>query len=176
MRLFLYISLFFVPVVYASDNELRFIGSVTASTCDVMVWNGGVQNNNIYLGVVPPFDMADERWVFFDLKPDLSMEGCRNLSNNIINVHWVGPLNDAYTWGGLSNISGSADEAIMLLVAANATTDNGQSIINSNYTYSEHEGGVFMTEGARYGAQLIGGQSGQTGTFISAASFYLSYN
>ncbi|EGL9745890.1 hypothetical protein IMB69_003965, partial [Salmonella enterica] len=165
-----------MPVVYASDNELRFIGSVTASTCDVIVWNGAVPNNNIYLGNVPPFSISDERWVFFNLKPDLSMEGCRNLSDNIIRVHWVGPLNDAYGIGGLSNISGSADEAIMILAAANAATDNGESVINSNFTYADHEGGVFMLEGAKYGAQLIGGQSGQTGTFISSASFFLSYN
>lgn len=176
MRLFLYISLFFMHAVYASDNELRFIGSVTASTCDVIVWNNGVQNNNIYLGIVPPYSMADERWVFFELKPDLSMEGCRNLSSNIIRVHWVGPLNDRYFLGGLSNISGSADEAIMYLVATNAATGNGESVINSNFTYTEHEKDVFILEGARYGAQLIGGEPGQTGTFISSASFFLSYN
>lgn len=176
MRLFLCVMFLLMSKGYASDNELRFIGSVTSSTCDVMVWNGGVQNNNIYLGIVPPFEMADERWVFFHLKPDLTMEGCRNLSNNIIRVNWVGPFNNAEGIGGLSNISGSADEAFMLLVSGNATTVSGEVYINARNTYSEHEGDVFVSEGAWYGAQLIGGRSGQTGTFVSSASFLLSYN
>lgn len=172
--------LFFLSVSYAADTDIQFTGTVTNETCDLKVFVNGVQTNIINLGVVPPhsIDFAfDDDYIGmyareFTLSPDMSQHGCQLLASKpTVTIAWNGGLD----FNGLVNLTGTASDAISLLVGgSNDVGDAGNThFITAGDNSAVYSGSLF-SNGVQFISLLV--SLNDTGTFEGRSSFSIVYN
>ncbi|MGL4666765.1 MAG: hypothetical protein ACRCWR_02400 [Saezia sp.] len=150
---------------HASQGEVRFIGSVTDITCDIVPDVGGAVKDTVQLGRVAIGSVADV--VNFKLAPNPTGDECLGLTGKTANIAWTGNFTEA----GLANHTGTATDAWVKIDAVNSEGTN--KAITSTNTASDWTGDKLLSEGAQFTAQLNGGNV--AGNFETAAAFVVSY-
>lgn len=170
----------------ADDKEIKFVGSVTAVTCDIEPSVDGADTmlpNTIQLGTVATGERGNV--VDFRFKPSVTagnQTSCDNMQDNgTVSLTWTGdtfsgkglgiiPALDAN--GNLSNTA-QATDAFVEITPKNAS--NGGSFIQASNTTHEFAPSALKTggDGLQYQAVLQGGQV--AGAFQTAAKFNFSY-
>ncbi|EDR9398808.1 hypothetical protein CC662_24200 [Salmonella enterica subsp. enterica] len=161
-------------------NNIRFLGAVSDTTCNLVPWVDGSVVNVVNVGVAPTNSTAD--LVHFSLKADVNSATCSNIVDNTgttpsykaASIAFMGALDSQ----GLANQSGSATDAYVEIIATNSDkTSNpivqgdvvrkiaGDKLVNQD--------GSPAAEGATFTAQLHGGA--QAGDYQSAISYQVSY-
>ncbi|HCQ4576759.1 TPA: hypothetical protein OKV73_004631 [Escherichia albertii] len=156
----------------AGTGQVEFIGSVTATTCDVSaIPQGGAFNakSAINLGSVKVGSSGEEK--IFSIKANNPAdEGCRSLSKT--NTAVIKMSSGAFTPSGLGAVSGAASDAYVKLTSVgakqdmtitSANKDNGVSFVSSK----------LINEGFQFKAALHGGQ--KKGDFRTATNFTIDY-
>lgn len=154
----------------ASTGEVRFIGAVTAKTCDLTTYVNGSANNTVQLGTVAPNILGDA--VNFTMKG----EGvdCEALTDtDTVNISFGGPLEEVK---GLGILSGTAKDAFVEIKSLNAkeTAHNANVVVPSNNARA-FKGDVLKAagDGAQFEAKLKGGTT--PGVFHSTLSYAVDY-
>lgn len=151
----------------SGTGEVQFFGNVSASTCNVKPEVEGGVNTLIQLGTVQTNGLGSE--IPFALKADNSDGTCSSLGDSqSATVSWDGPLNDT----GVTNQSGSATDAVVLVKAVN-TADSNSVNITSGQNSAEFIENKVMTDGYKFTAQLQGGTT--PGDYKSALAYAVTY-
>ncbi|EAN1627464.1 fimbrial protein PefA [Salmonella enterica subsp. enterica serovar Reading] len=152
-------------------NNVRFLGAVTDTTCNLVPHVNGSVTNVVNVGTVAK--NAKGTPVEFSLKPD-GKNDCSSIvdTNNPANsktahIAFMGALTEQ----GLSNQSGTATDANLEIHATNSTQQN-EKITQSN-DVRQISGENLMDKGATFTATLHGGQV--AGDFQSAIAYQVSY-
>lgn len=149
-------------------NEVTFLGSVNAATCDLTTSvNGAAQPNQVVqLGTVQAGQTGTA--VEFAMKPaDASAQGCQNLNTKTVTVSWA---SSALNADGFGATSGAATDAVVLVNSVNSKTPGA---VNANTSTVDFDGANLTTDGLKFNAQLKGGQT--EGDFKSVAAFAVAY-
>ncbi|ENB8500300.1 fimbrial protein [Escherichia albertii] len=149
----------------ASQGEIKFFGSVTATTCDVTPVIDGSVNNLLQLGEVSPNSKGAEIPLVFKAK-DAQGQDCQSLVGKTASVAWDGPLNDQ----GIANQGGAATGAYVILTSTNAKSD--QAVTKKNQVV-DFDAAKVIGDGLAFKAQLQGGAT--AGDFRSAAAYAVTY-
>lgn len=170
----------------AADKEIKFVGSVTAVTCDIEPSVDGsdtMMPNTIQLGTVATGETG--KVVDFRFKPSVTagnQSSCDNMQDNgTVSLTWTG---DTFSSKGLGiipvldangNLSGTAQatDAFVEITPKNAKTAG--SFIQASNTTHEFAPSTLKAggDGLQYQAVLQGGQV--AGAFQTAAKFNFSY-
>lgn len=153
-------------LAYAGSGEVRFVGVVTDTTCDLLPKVDGAVNNLIQLGTSSVGGKAGAKDFALTLNPN--QPGCVLADDGIATISWAGPLNE----NGLGNQSGTATDAWVNIKTINAT-DTSPKDINSTANSASFTGKIVKTDGAKFSAELNGGTT--PGEFASAAAFVVAY-
>ncbi|EAB2297763.1 fimbrial protein PefA [Salmonella enterica] len=152
-------------------NNVRFLGAVTATTCNLVPHVNGSVTNVVHVGTVTAGGTGDA--AEFSLKPD-GKNDCSSVvdTNNSANsktahIAFMGALTDQ----GLSNQSGTATDANLEIVATNST--NTTDPITQSDDVRQVLGTTLMKDGATFTATLHGGTA--VGDFQSAIAYQVSY-
>lgn len=152
---------------HAGTGEVRFVGVVTDTTCDLVPEVGGSINNLIQLGSAAIDGKAGLKEFALTLNP--AQSDCTALSDEkIATISWSGPLNE----NGLGNQSGIATDAWVNIKTVNAS--GTQKDIKSTDHAANFTGAALKAKGAAFTAELNGGKI--PGEFASAAAFVVAYN
>ncbi len=151
-------------------NEVTFLGSVSATTCDLTTSvNGAAQPNQVVqLGTVQAGQEGTA--VDFAMKPaNPGSLGCQGLDTKTVTVSWASAALNA---DGFGATGGAATDATVLVNNVNAKTNPGAAV-NANASTVEFNGADLNTDGLKFQAKLKGGQT--VGDFKSVASFAVAY-
>ena len=156
----------------AITGQIEFIGSVTATTCDVSaIPQGGAFNakSAINLGSVKVGEQGEEKT--FSLKANNPADaGCVALSKMKTAV--IKMSSGAFTPAGLGAVSGAAKDAYVKLTSVGAAQDVTITSANKdngvNFTASK-----LVADGFQFKAALQGGQA--KGDFRTATNFTIDY-
>ncbi|EPI1929319.1 major pilin PefA [Salmonella enterica subsp. enterica serovar Typhimurium] len=149
-------------------NEVTFLGSVSATTCDLTTSvNGAAQPNQVVqLGTVQANQPGN--FVDFAMKPvDPNAQGCANLAQKTATVSWASAALDGEGFGATS---GTATDAKVLVESVNSKNPGA---VNANASTVNFEGAKLTTDGLQFKAKLKGGAT--EGDFKSVASFAVAY-
>ncbi|MCZ8880685.1 fimbrial protein (plasmid) [Escherichia albertii] len=150
----------------ASQGDVKFFGSVTEITCDVVPEVNGSVNNMIQLGSVKKDTLGEEVSLVFKAA-DASGQDCAQLvSGKTASIAWSGNL----TSKGIGAQGGLAEDAYVVLKPKNGTNTN---VITSANNVAEFAAENVAGNGLQFIAQLQGGQT--VGDFQSAAAYAVSY-
>lgn len=150
----------------AATGDVRFVGAVTDTTCDLVPEVSGSINNLIQLGTAAIDGKAGLKEFSLTLNP--TQEGCTALPDDkVATISWSGPLNA----NGLTNQSGAATDAWVNIKTVNAT--GAQKDINGTDHAADFTGAALKAKGAAFTAELNGGKV--PGEFASAAAFVVAY-
>lgn len=150
----------------AATGDVRFVGAVTDTTCDLVPEVGGSINNLIQLGTAAIDGAAGKKEFSLTINP--TQTSCTTLpEDKVATIAWSGPL-DA---NGLANQSGAATDAWVNIKTVNAT--GTQKDIKSTDHAADFSGAALAGRGAVFTAELNGGKI--PGEFASAAAFVVAY-
>lgn len=153
----------------AAQNEVIFLGAVTATTCDLTTTVGGVAQPNgvVQLGTVAP--STDGQAVQFALKAANPADpACAALTNTqTATVNWASATLGAT---GFGPTSGAAVDSLVLVNSINSKTPGA---INGNSSIVDFTADKVLTDGLQFDAKLKGGAT--VGDFKSVASFAVAY-
>ncbi|EFG9415900.1 fimbrial protein [Escherichia coli] len=161
----------------AAGNEVQFVGSVVATTCDLeasgMGSDAGLVKNVIELGQTKINTSGKE--VTFAFKPVNGAENQKNCeqlagSNSKVVLTWNSNAFDGQN--GLGAISGAASDAFVTVQALNADTNNNVVMLTSGAS-QEFAADKLASDGLQYKAQLVG--KTQPGDFQTASKFTVHY-
>lgn len=161
--------------VMAQPTEVEFVGNVSKATCSLSPVVGGATKTQIDLGTVERGSRGTE--IDFTLKPTANAAGCNLNSSNTVTISWDADLDV----GGLKNTSGTANGAIMTLVAQNVTASSTGAITKGNTTNEfdlDRKGtadAAIPAAGLAYKAKLDATNATE-GTFRTVARYEASYN
>lgn len=170
----------------AADKEVKFVGSVTAVTCDIEPSVDGSDSmlpNTIQLGAVAKGAAGKE--IDFRFKPSVTagnQSSCDSMQDNgTVSLTWTG---DTFSGQGLGIIpaldangnplsTAQATDAFVEITPKNTKT--ASSFIQASNTTHEFAPATLKTggDGLQYKAVLKGGQI--AGAFQTAAKFNFSY-
>lgn len=153
---------------HAANNEVTFLGSVNAATCDLTTSvNGAAQPNQVVqLGSVQPGVTGNV--VDFAMKPaDPAAPGCQNLDTKTVTVAWASAALNA---DGFGATSGAATDSTVLVNSVNSKIPGA---VNANTSTIDFDGAKLATDGLQFQAKLKGGPT--AGDFKSVASFAVAY-
>ncbi|EAA8634476.1 fimbrial protein [Salmonella enterica subsp. enterica] len=166
-------------------NNIRFLGAVSDTTCNLVPWVDGSVVNVVNVGVAPVFNGTGSNSgatpVHFALKADGSTtcggiitNAGGNTSYKAASIAFMGALDSQ----GLANQSGSATGAYVEIMATNSNKNSapivqgdvvreiaGDKLVNVD--------GSPAAEGATFTAQLFGGT--KAGDYQSAIAYQVSY-
>ncbi|MFH6596456.1 major pilin PefA [Salmonella sp. XN2] len=149
-------------------NEVTFLGSVSATTCDLTTSvNGAAQPNQVVqLGTVQAGQ--EGQVVDFAMKPaDPTAGGCQNLAGKTATVSWASAALDGEGFGATS---GAATDSKVLVESVNSKKPGA---VNANASMVDFDAGNLTADGLKFTAKLKGGQT--EGDFKSVASFAVAY-
>lgn len=168
-------------------NNVRFLGAVSAMTCNLVPWVNGSVNNVVNVGVAASKDKGPV--VNFALKANPTDTNCSGLAGNAtanpainaassVSIAFMGPLDTK----GLANQSGSASDAWVEIIATNADNNKNTTAITQGDVIRDIAianiwditAGAPVATGATFTAQLNGGT--QIGDYQSAIAYQVSYN
>lgn len=160
----------------AAGNEVQFVGSVVATTCDLEASgtgsDAGLVKNIIALGQAKKGTEGKE--VTFAFKPvndAANKTNCQGLDpNSTVVITWNSNAFDGQN--GLTALSGAASDAFVKVLPLNAKTGNDVPMLTSGSS-QEFEAAKLTSDGLQYKAQLVGGQ--QAGDFQTASKFTVYY-
>lgn len=161
----------------AAGNEVQFVGSVVATTCDLEASgtgsDAGLVKNIIELGQTKINTPGKE--VTFAFKPvnnAQNQKNCEQLagSNSKVVLTWNSNAFDGQN--GLGAISGAASDAFVTVQALNADTNNNVVMLTSGDS-QEFAAAKLASDGLQYKAQLVG--KTQPGDFQTASKFTVHY-
>ncbi|EBF0937227.1 fimbrial protein PefA [Salmonella enterica] len=156
-------------------NNVRFLGTVSQITCNLVPYVNGSATNVVNVGVVS-VGTADAYTqgakIPFTLKPDNKNTnqdaGCPAITDTInANISFMGAL-DAK---GLNNQSGTAKDSYVSIVATNAD-ENTKAVVQGN-NVRVVAGKALKEQGAMFTAQLFGGLT--AGSYESAIAYQVQY-
>ncbi|ECF0162545.1 fimbrial protein PefA [Salmonella enterica] len=152
----------------ASKGEVRFLGAVTDTTCDVSVSVGGSVNNMIQLGTTTLNNSGSP--VDFTLKANKTTS-CNSLQDNApVNITFSGPL----TSNGLGIQSGLATDAYVEVKSKNSSTSTDNNIaIKQGSDTRTFKGSDIKGNGATFSAKIVG--INEKGDFQSSLAFVVAY-
>ena len=162
----------------AAGNEVQFVGSVVATTCDLEASgtgsDAGLVKNIIELGQTKINTPGKE--VTFAFKPvnnAQNQQNCEQLAagpNSKVVLTWNSNAFDGQN--GLGAISGAASDAFVKVQALNADTNNNVVMLTSGDS-QEFAAAKLASDGLQYKAQLVG--KTQPGDFQTASKFTVYY-
>ena len=162
----------------AAGNEVQFVGSVVATTCDLEASgtgsDAGLVKNIIELGQTKINTPGKE--VTFAFKPvnnAQNQQNCEQLAagpNSKVVLTWNSNAFDGQN--GLGAISGAASDAFVKVQALNADTNNNVVMLTSGAS-QEFAAAKLASDGLQYKAQLVG--KTQPGDFQTASKFTVHY-
>ncbi|HAP0165806.1 TPA: fimbrial protein [Escherichia coli] len=155
-------------VAHAANNEVTFLGTVSATTCDLTTSvNGTTQPNQVVqLGTVAKTAIGNE--VNFAMKPaDPTAPGCLGMTQKTATITWASAKLDNEGFGATS---GTATDAKVLVESKNSRTPKA---VNANASVIDFDVDKLTTDGLQFTAKLKGGQI--EGDFKSVASFAVAY-
>ena len=162
----------------AAGNEVQFVGSVVATTCDLEASgtgsDAGLVKNIIELGQTKINTPGKE--VTFAFKPvnnAQNQQNCEQLAagpNSKVVLTWNSNAFDGQN--GLGAISGAASDAFVKVQALNADTNNNVVMLTSGDS-QEFAAAKLASDGLQYKAQLVG--KTQPGDFQTASKFTVHY-
>ena len=162
----------------AAGNEVQFVGSVVATTCDLEASgtgsDAGLVKNIIELGQTKINTPGKE--VTFAFKPvnnAQNQQNCEQLAagpNSKVVLTWNSNAFDGQN--GLGAISGAASDAFVTVQALNADTNNNVVMLTSGDS-QEFAAAKLASDGLQYKAQLVG--KTQPGDFQTASKFTVHY-
>lgn len=160
----------------AAGNEVQFVGSVVATTCDLEASgtgsDAGLVKNIIALGQAEKGKGGKE--VTFAFKPvndAANKTNCQGLApNSTVVITWNSNAFDGQN--GLTALSGAASDAFVKVLPLNAKTGNDVPMLTSGSS-QEFEAAKLTSDGLQYKAQLVGRQ--QAGDFQTASKFTVYY-
>lgn len=151
---------------HAGSGEVRFLGAVTDTTCDLLPEVDGSVNNLVQLGTAGIDGKAGQKTFKLVLNP--AQPDCAALPDDqVATIAWGGMFNEQ----GLTNQSGLATDAWVNIKTVNAT--GTQTDINSTSHAADWTGDTLKATGAEFTAELNGGKI--PGDFASAAAFVVAY-
>ncbi|WHG66927.1 F18 fimbrial major subunit FedA (plasmid) [Escherichia coli] len=150
----------------AQQGDVKFFGSVSATTCNLTPQISGTVGDTIQLGTVTPNGTGSE--IPFALKASSTAGGCASLSNKTADITWSGQLTEK----GFANQGGVANDSYVALKTVNGKTQPAQEVKASNSTVN-FDASKATTEGFKFTAQLKGGQT--PGDFQGAAAYAVTY-
>ncbi len=150
----------------AQQGDVKFFGSVSATTCNLTPQVSGTVGDTIQLGTVTPNTPGRE--IPFALKASSAAGGCASLSNKTADITWSGQLTEK----GFANQGGVARDSYVALKTVNGKTQAAQEVKASNSTVN-FDASKATTEGFKFTAQLKGGQT--PGDFQGAAAYAVTY-
>ncbi|HHA7952860.1 TPA: fimbrial protein [Salmonella enterica] len=152
-------------------NNVRFLGTVTDTTCNLIPYVNGSATNVVNVGTVAKG--LDGTAVEFLLKPD-GKNQCDAIvdtntpaNNKTAHIAFMGALTDT----GLANQTGTAVDAYVEIVAINSTQTTDP--ITQSDDVRQIAGTTLVTDGAKFTAKLKGGQT--VGDYQSAIAYQVSY-
>ncbi|EBD0851813.1 fimbrial protein PefA [Salmonella enterica] len=156
-------------------NNVRFLGTVSQITCNLVPYVNGSATNVVNVGVVSVGTAGaytQGTKIPFTLKPDNKNTnadaGCPAITDTTkANISFMGAL-DAK---GLNNQSGTAKDSYVSIVATNA--DNNTDAVVQGKNVRVVDGSVLKDAGAMFTAQLFGGQT--AGSYESAIAYQVQY-
>ncbi|ECB6686736.1 hypothetical protein DSB34_23535 [Salmonella enterica subsp. enterica] len=157
-------------------NNVRFLGSVSQITCNLVPHVNGSATNIVNVGIVP-VGMAGApssgTEVPFTLKMDGknadATTGCPAIDDAVTaNISFMGALDDK----GLANQSGTASDSYVEIVAKN-TSDNKTAVLVQGDNMRSVAGDALAAEGAKFTAKLRGGTN--AGSYESAIAYQVQY-
>lgn len=161
----------------AAGNEVQFVGSVVATTCDLEASgtgsDAGLVKNIIALGQAKKG--GEGKKVTFAFKPVNDAENkanCQGLAdaNGTVVITWNSDAFDGRN--GLAALSGAASDAFVRVQPVNANADNDAPMLTSGSS-QEFAAAKLTSDGLQYKAQLVGKQ--QAGDFQTASKFTVHY-
>lgn len=162
----------------AAGNEVQFVGSVVATTCDLEASgtgsDAGLVKNIIELGQTKINTSGKE--VTFAFKPvnnAQNQQNCEQLAagpNSKVVLTWNSNAFDGQN--GLGAISGAASDAFVKVQALNADTNNNVVMLTSGAS-QEFAAAKLASDGLQYKAQLVGKTT--PGDFQTASKFTVYY-
>lgn len=162
----------------AAGNEVQFVGSVVATTCDLEASgtgsDAGLVKNIIELGQTKMNTPGKE--VTFAFKPVNNAENQKNCeqvmanSNSKVVLTWNSNAFDGQN--GLGALSGAASDAFVKVQALNADTNNNVVMLTSGDS-QEFAAAKLASDGLQYKAQLVGVT--KPGDFQTASKFTVYY-
>lgn len=162
----------------AAGNEVQFVGSVVATTCDLEASgtgsDAGLVKNIIELGQTKINTPGKE--VTFAFKPvnnAQNQQNCEQLAtgpNSKVVLTWNSNAFDGQN--GLGAISGAASDAFVKVQALNADTNNNVVMLTSGAS-QEFAAAKLASDGLQYKAQLVGKKT--PGDFQTASKFTVYY-
>lgn len=162
----------------AAGNEVQFVGSVVATTCDLEASgtgsDAGLVKNIIELGQTPMNTSGKE--VVFAFKPVNNAENQKNCeqvmanANSKVVITWNSNAFDGQN--GLKALSGAASDAFVRVQPVNANAGNDAPMLTSGSS-QEFAAAKLTSDGLKYKAQLVGKQ--QAGDFQTASKFTVYY-
>lgn len=156
-------------VAHAANNEVTFLGTVSATTCDLTTSvNGTAQPNQVVqLGTVAKGDIGNA--VNFAMKPaNPTASGCLDLAQKTATITWASAKLDNEGFGATS---GTATDAKVLVDSVNSKQQG--TAVNANASVIDFDAAKLTTDGLQFKAKLKGGQI--EGDFKSVASFAVAY-
>lgn len=149
-------------------NEVTFLGTVSATTCDLTTSvNGAAQPNQVVqLGTVAKGVTGQP--VDFAMKPaNPTAPGCQNLAQKTATVSWASAALDGEGFGATSGAAGDAK------VLVDSVNSKNPGAVNANASTVDFDANNLTTDGLKFTAKLKGGQT--EGDFKSVASFAVAY-
>ncbi|EFJ1772838.1 fimbrial protein [Escherichia coli] len=151
----------------AAQGDVKFFGSVTEITCDVVPEVSGSVNNMIQLGSVKTGMLGEEVSLVFKAANASGQECAQLVSGKTASVEWSGNL----TSDGIGAQGGLAKDAYVVLKPKNGTNSNVITSANNVAEFAAEK--VTDGNGLQFIAQLQGGKT--PGDFRSAAAYAVSY-
>ncbi|EED3682407.1 hypothetical protein FD93_002775 [Salmonella enterica subsp. enterica] len=152
-------------------NNVRFLGTVTDTTCNLVPYVNGSATNVVNVGTVTKGGTGTP--VDFSLKPD-GQNDCGTIvdknnptNNKTAHIAFMGALTDS----GLANQSGTAVDANLVILATNST--QATDPITQSDDVRQVTGANIVGDGATFTATLHGGQT--VGDYQSAIAYQVSY-
>lgn len=152
----------------AQSGDIQFTGNVSAVTCDLAPVVNGTSTNMVQLGTVAPSATKGVEMPFSLKVVNAADAACAALTaTQTATIAWTGSFNNE----GLTNQSGKATGAVLLLKTANAKTTQVQAMTSST-NFAEFEANKVI-DGFKFTAELKGGST--PGNFASTASYAVTY-
>ena len=160
----------------AAGNEVQFVGSVVATTCDLEASgtgsDAGLVKNIIALGQAEKGKGGKE--VTFAFKPvndAANKTNCQGLApNSTVVITWNSNAFDGQN--GLTALSGAASDAFVRVQPVNANAGNDAPMLTSGSS-QEFAAAKLASDGLQYKAQLVGKTT--PGDFQTASKFTVYY-
>ncbi|EJH8995745.1 hypothetical protein NF634_002873 [Salmonella enterica] len=152
-------------------NNVRFLGTVSQITCNLVPHVNGSATNVVNVGVVSVNSPGSE--IPFSLKLDGkntdATTGCPAIQDaTTANISFMGALNEK----GLTNQTGTATDSHVEILAKNNNDAKTTHIVQSDNMRSV-AGKALKADGAKFTAKLVGGAT--AGSYESAIAYQVQY-